>query len=86
MFFKSLLVISSVPAEDDILIFSMIPAMPCAANVTGGMSDLGWEVGTNVGISVSFVKTDENAVLNIFAHSTSLTSSPSVSVSVMIGA
>lgn len=86
VFFNSLLVISSVPAEDDILIFSMIQMMPCAENVTDGISDLGWPVGIDGGISVSFVKTDENAVLNIFAHSTSLTSSPSVLVSVMMGA
>lgn len=70
----------STPAEDDSFRLFIIDIIPDTENVIDGMKSSNVEVGMKNGGSVSFVNTDPNALLKMFAQSTSLTGLPSSSV------
>lgn len=74
VFFNSLDVISSVPAEDDSFIFSIKDRIPLKPMLKGGISGRITETNSVSTGSDSFVNTGEKAALNILAHSEQLNS------------
>lgn len=76
VFFSSLELMSSMPADEDNLIFSITDESPTAVNVMAVMLHCIFVVGGAGSVPISLVKTDENALLNMLAQLRSVTGSP----------
>lgn len=76
MFFKSFELISSMPHDEESLMFFIREEMPSVENASAGMLEAIRVVVGTQGILGSLVNTDENAMLKILAHSAFVVTSP----------
>lgn len=70
VFFRSLEVTSSTPADEETFSFSISDAMPSAEKFIAGIIDMIGVGHSGRGASGSAVKMDEKPVLNIYLHNT----------------